>query len=308
MKSFFRHLVHNPFIFFAGFAALIHSVWTLDVMFAGPELLFASDPFNAGFRKLIALFMAVTIDIGQIQTSIEIRNGQRTRIKYLTFFSFAAATYFLQWIYLIHHVEALTIGTGVSTSWQAVARPLLDLSIWIIPGLLPASTLLYTFSQSGDKTMIKLADGTVVLQDAHPPQQPQKGAAAPERSLSASTKDKQERLGAGSASESVPAQVLPAKAQGGETSTQSGDIHELALTVQSQLNPAQTVFPMGDTWSAICPHCNWRRDGYAKEGSAQQGLRSHKPYCGNPQAWTNAQVQTGMPVTLPVSPATILEE
>jgi hypothetical protein len=54
--------------------------------------------------------------------------------------------YFLQWLYIAHHMPALALGQGVNAAAVPIATGLRDAALWLIPGLLPLSVLLYTFS------------------------------------------------------------------------------------------------------------------------------------------------------------------
>lgn len=138
------HIASQPFVFTTGLAALAHSTWALATLFAGEEPI----QFTvAWFAWLIpALLIAFALDVGQIVTSAEIRAGQKRTVKYVTFAVFALATYFLQWLYMVHHVPALELSDGVRSEWSFAVTLIRDCSIWVIPALLPLSTLLYTFS------------------------------------------------------------------------------------------------------------------------------------------------------------------
>lgn len=145
MKSFLKHIFEQPFVFATGLAALAHSTWALATLFTGEE---PHPQFSgAWFAWVIPAFLiAFAMDVGQIVTSAEIRSGQRTFTKYVTFGVFALATYFLQWLYIVHHIPALDLADGVRADWSEMVTTIRDLAIFIIPALLPASTLLYTFS------------------------------------------------------------------------------------------------------------------------------------------------------------------
>ena len=99
-----------------------------------------------------ALLIAFALDVGQIATSSEIRSGQRTTAKYTTFRRvFAFATYYLQWLYIAHHMPSLQLGPGVYADGLAGRVVLLtrNAAIWFIPALLPLSTTMYTLSGDG---------------------------------------------------------------------------------------------------------------------------------------------------------------
>lgn len=142
-----KHTVQQPFIFATGLAALIHSTWSLGTLFTGQQPTAGLTWEYAGWL-IPALLIAFALDVGQIVTSAELRAGERTTAKYATFAVFAAATYYLQWLYIAHHMPALEMAAGVSADARPTATALRDAAIWIIPALLPLSTLLYTFSYS----------------------------------------------------------------------------------------------------------------------------------------------------------------
>jgi hypothetical protein len=139
-----KHLREQPFIIATGLAALVHSTWSLGTLFSGAEPV----QFSLGwFGWLIpALLIAFALDVGQIVTSAEIRSGHRTRAKYATFLVFAVATYYLQWLYIAHHMPQVDLSAGVRIEWSGIASLIRDSALWLIPGLLPLSTALYTFS------------------------------------------------------------------------------------------------------------------------------------------------------------------
>jgi len=141
----FKHLASQPFIVATGFAALIHSTWSLGTFFSGEQ---PSDPVHYVLWLVPALLIAFSLDIGQIVTSAEIRDGQRSLAKYITFGIFAGATYFLQFVYISSHMPQVALAAGVRSGWTDAVSFIRDSGVFIIPALLPLSTLLYTFSQA----------------------------------------------------------------------------------------------------------------------------------------------------------------
>lgn len=162
--SLVHHFREQPFISATALAALIHSTWALATTFGGAQPPLTDDPatwLRFAFWGLPALLVAFAFDIGQVVTSAEIRHGKRNRSKYATFFVLALATYYLQFTYMVHHIPLLTLGEGVAQSVYWIVMPARDLAIFIIPALLPASTLLYTFSQQDDAQVRTIAATTV---------------------------------------------------------------------------------------------------------------------------------------------------
>lgn len=149
--SILKHIIHQPFIFFTGLAALLHSTWSLGTLFAGQQPAFAWDSIRFWGWLLPALFIAFSLDVGQIFTSAEIRAGNRSAAKYATFAVFAVATFYLQWLYMAHHMPVLALAAGVRSEWLPFAQLLRDSALWLIPLLLPISTLMYTLSSDPQK-------------------------------------------------------------------------------------------------------------------------------------------------------------
>ena len=142
MKEFFRHAMGQPFVFATGLAALVHSTWALGTLFSGQQ----PEGWHLLGWLIPALLIAFALDVGQIATSSEIREHGLTIGRGVTFFVFAMATYYLQWLYIAHHMPALEIAAGVSATAKATAVYMRDAALWIIPGFLPLATVLYTFS------------------------------------------------------------------------------------------------------------------------------------------------------------------
>ena len=142
MSNQLKHALAQPFIFATGLSAGIHSAWSLGTMFSGEM---PQPEFSGRFIFWIvpAVLIAFAIDIGQIATSAEIRAGQRSRAKYGTFIVLALATYYLQFIYIVHHMPALEIADGVAL-FPGAAELVRNAAVWLIPALLPISTILYT--------------------------------------------------------------------------------------------------------------------------------------------------------------------
>lgn len=147
--KFLRHLFEQPFIAATGFAALIHSTWALGTFFAGIE----PERWTIDWWGwlLPALLIAFSLDVGQISTSMKIRESGLKLGNVLAFLVIALFTYFLQFLHLAHHMPDLPLAAGISESHRYAALWLRDFAIWLIPALLPLSTLLYTFSTDDNK-------------------------------------------------------------------------------------------------------------------------------------------------------------
>jgi len=146
--KFLRHMSENLFITFTGIAALVHSTWSLGTMFSGVA---PSGDWWAYLGWVIPAFMvAFAMDVGQISTSAAIRHNGLTWQRAVTFCVFAVATYYLQFLYIAHHLPMLELAQGLSTVHRDNVKTAVDAAIWILPLFLPLSTILYTLS-GGDK-------------------------------------------------------------------------------------------------------------------------------------------------------------
>lgn len=154
--NFLKHAYHQPLIFATGLAALVHSTWSLGTMFSGQQPAVETITSNIGYVHFAgwivpALLIAFALDIGQIITSHEIRSWGMTKARGVTFAVFALATYYLQWLYMAHHMPLIELAPGISSIHLAAALQLRNMALWLIPMLLPLSTLLYTFSSETDE-------------------------------------------------------------------------------------------------------------------------------------------------------------
>lgn len=151
-----KHITEQPFVMATGIAALLHSTWSLGTLMAGEQPEAGLTIAFVGWI-LPAFLIAFALDVGQIATSVEIRRYGLSPVRAVTFATFAIATYYLQWLYIAHHMPSLELSAGISTDAMGTATAWRDAALWILPALLPASTLLYTFSthtQAHDNDML----------------------------------------------------------------------------------------------------------------------------------------------------------
>lgn len=149
LSGIFWTIARHAFVIATGFAALVHSTWTLATIFNGPEP--AVIDIHWIMWVLAAFLFAFAIDVGQIAISIELRAGERTRAKFVAFAVLAGLTYFFQWWYVAMHLPNVPLSTGVRADWVPFATSLRDAALWIVPGALPLATTIYTFSYAKPK-------------------------------------------------------------------------------------------------------------------------------------------------------------
>lgn len=153
------HIVSNHiFIFATSLAMLVHSTWTFGTLFSGKQPVIDGS-LEQWIQYLLwvtpALLVALAIDVGQIQTSIKLSNAPNLAKKVtlgITFITLALAGYYLQWFHLAHHIPALDFGAGLSPEMQESLKGVKDIAIFIVPALLPLSTILYTLSSTESVT------------------------------------------------------------------------------------------------------------------------------------------------------------
>ena len=77
MKRILSHTLRQPFIFSTGLAALVHSTWSVSTLFTGTE---PYPQFSAAWFAWVlpGFLIAFSLDVGQIVTSAEIRDGSRS--------------------------------------------------------------------------------------------------------------------------------------------------------------------------------------------------------------------------------------
>jgi len=148
--------IQEVFILATGIAALIHSTWSLGTIFSGPQ------PAVEDIESMIevvhfigwllpSLLIAIALDVGQIATSHQIRTHGMNVWRVITFLVFSVATFYLQWLYMMHHIPLITIGEGVSETYMKHAVWLRDFGLFLVPALLPLATILYTLSGDSEQ-------------------------------------------------------------------------------------------------------------------------------------------------------------
>lgn len=244
IKKAFNAVASEPFVTATGMAALMHSTWSLAMMFSGG----IPDPQTQAVAWLgvvvPAFLLAFAIDVGQIKTSADIRRGNANAGKKLTFFVLALATYYLQWIFMVHHAPALNLGEGVRLDWRPGVTALRDLAIFVVPALLPISTFLYTVSNADARAL----DVRHLFSRAKQP----------------TAKAEREQVRA--IREAV--RMQPALAPTGKTSGVFTD--ELADAVHENAD---------ETYTGVCPWCEYATEPKPSERAAKAALSAHKRHC-----------------------------
>lgn len=240
----FRAIASEPFVAATGAAAFLHSTWTLQMMFSGRILNIGAPFLDWAGANIPSALLAFSIDVGQIKTSIDIREGKANAGKILTFAVLALATYYLQWIYMMHHAPDLALGAGVRPDMAETASAWRDAAIFIVPALLPLSTLLYTISNANADS-INLRK--LFLRAKRPNGRAERAQVRALRKV---------------------IQTQPALAPVGKSSGTFTD--EYADAVRENAD---------ETYTGQCPYCDYQTEPKASERAAKAALSAHKRHC-----------------------------
>jgi hypothetical protein len=166
--NFLKHIYAQPFVFTTGLAAGIHSTWALGTLFSGEQPALEAVTDWVGMVHFLgwiapALLIAFAMDVGQIITSHEIRTQGMNVARGTTFFVFALFTYYLQWMYMAHHMPLVELAPGITDVHRDAALWLRNMGLWLIPALLPLSTLLYTFSSEKHIAVQHIEQPTITM-------------------------------------------------------------------------------------------------------------------------------------------------
>lgn len=149
-------IVSELFIGLTALAMFVHSQWTFNILFTGHD-----QPVLNGVETIVPFLLwfipgagiAFAIEFGQVATSYLLKRartwGRRVPL-IITFLVLALAGFYLQWFALAHHMPALEFGAGLSVDALPTATRMKDAALWIIPALLPLSTLVFTLSGIGE--------------------------------------------------------------------------------------------------------------------------------------------------------------
>lgn len=166
-----HNLFSNIFVAAVAAACFIHGTWTIATITGGQqppiESLSITTVLQWVFWVLPGALVSFALDVGQFQTSVEIAKehseGKYPVLKYVTFFVISLFVYYLQWFHLVHHMPTLELSTSVTQSQYADTVSSIRMAIiWIYPGLLPITILLYTYSQNRQQPAAPAAAPAVI--------------------------------------------------------------------------------------------------------------------------------------------------
>jgi hypothetical protein len=143
MRKILSHLLGSPFVLVTSVAALIHSSWALATIFGGTEPALGGEWLG---WLIPGVLTAISIDVGLLSTSMQIRDGKGNRARMATFVVLAASMFLLQFFYAVTHFPNVPLSAGVRPEWAAFLSFFRDAMIVVGPALLPVAITLHTFA------------------------------------------------------------------------------------------------------------------------------------------------------------------
>lgn len=153
LKSLFHHLKDQPFVTAAALAALVHSCWTFSVFFAGDP----PQADNLGFLGWLVpgVLLALAIDIGLLAVSTELKEKGASLARIVTFVCLSIFMGYAQFLFSISHAPNIPIAAGVRADWINGVETLRDLSIFVLPLMLPIAITLHSLGRSGTGDLVR---------------------------------------------------------------------------------------------------------------------------------------------------------
>lgn len=139
-----RHIISQPFVASTSIAALVHSTWSLCTFMGGDQ---PTDPLHLFGWLAPGFLLAFSLDVGLLWTAVSINRKEGGKGMYAAMGVLLLAMFYLQWLYMAIHLPEVSLGAGVRQQWVDAISLGRDLSLFVVPALLPISVGLFTFSR-----------------------------------------------------------------------------------------------------------------------------------------------------------------
>jgi len=147
-----RHIISQPFVASTSIAALVHSTWSLCTFMGGDQ---PTDPLHLVGWLLPGFLLAFSLDVGLLWTAVSINRKEGGKGMYAAMGVLLLAMFYLQWLYMAIHLPEVSLGAGVRQQWIDAISFGRDMSLFVVPALLPISVGLFTFSRrDAHQTMV----------------------------------------------------------------------------------------------------------------------------------------------------------
>lgn len=145
LKSLYHHLKDQPFVTAAALAALVHSCWTFSVFFAGDPP--TGDNLAYAGWLIPGVLLAFAIDVGLLTVSARLKKHGPSLAKLITFGFLSLFMGYAQFLFSISHAPHIPISAGVRAEWISFVEFLRDLSIFVLPLMLPIAITLHSLDR-----------------------------------------------------------------------------------------------------------------------------------------------------------------
>lgn len=175
-----RHIISQPFVASTSVAALVHSTWSLCTFMGGDQ---PTDPLHLLGWLAPGFLLAFSLDVGLLWTAVSINRKEGGKGMYAAMGVLLLAMFYLQWLYMAIHLPEVNLGAGVRQQWIDAISFGRDLSLFVIPALLPISVGLFTFSRRDThQTVVQNTAETalVTVVEALKVEMPTKGDSTPQ--------------------------------------------------------------------------------------------------------------------------------
>lgn len=161
-RNLLAHMQKHPFVGMSAFAASVHTAWAFGTLFGGMQPKVSADiSVNLGLwlAETVALCMwllpaialAIALDIGMVETSRDIHEGDVSTGRYATFAALAAGSYYMQMLHLAIHMPELQLSNAVAQAQADSVIALRNAAVFIVPLLLQLPILLHVLSARKDE-------------------------------------------------------------------------------------------------------------------------------------------------------------
>lgn len=258
-RRLIKHVKSNPFVGLSAFAASVHTAWAFGTLFSGAQPHVTASllgDFGAWSTQSIALCLwllpaialAIALDVGMVETSMNIHQGDVSIGRYATFAALASGSYYMQMLHLAVHMPELQLSTAVAPMQESTVLWLRNAAVFIVPLLLQLPILLHVMSVK--RSMHTPTPSSMVVSDAQRHEHlhvHMDGKQAPQAPMLPEQQ----------------AKALPAQARTSPRGNANGEA-------------ASMVHPTDDGLYALdCVLCGQHKDGYKSEASAMKAAAAH---------------------------------
>lgn len=191
--------------------------------------------------------LAIALDVGMVETSMNIHQGDVSVGRYATFAALAAGSYYMQMLHLAVHMPELALSTAVATTEAERVTLLRNAAVFIVPLLLQLPILLHVLSVPRRAVFHPEPKANIHHEHVHLHVDKQKRQALPSPLPV----------------EAEAVKALPAQARTSPRGNASGEAANMVHPDESGL------------FAIDCMQCGHHKHGYKSEASAMKAAAAH---------------------------------